>query len=69
MMIKNEWREDAKHLIYQAIVIKGYKFKHLSKKYTYGVLPLFFIHIQIECFNGWSSFLWKLVCIWITFYK
>ena len=42
MIIKNEWREDARQSIYQAIVITGYKLKNLSKKYTYGVYAIIF---------------------------
>ena len=44
MMIKNEWREEARLLIYQAIVIKGYKLKHLSTKYTDGAFAIIFFH-------------------------
>ena len=51
MMIKNEWRQEARRLIYQTIVIKGYKLKHISTKYTNDVFYIiFFIHIQIEWF-------------------
>ena len=42
MMIKNERREEARQLIYQAIVIKGYKLKHLSTRYTDGVFVIIF---------------------------
>ena len=42
MMIKNEWREEARRLIYQPIVIKGYKLKHISTKYTDSVFAIIF---------------------------
>ena len=42
MMIKNEWRGEARRLIYQAIIIKRYKLKHLSTKYTDGVFAIIF---------------------------
>ena len=41
-MIKNEWREEARRLIPQAIVIKGYKLKPLSTKYTDCVFAIIF---------------------------
>ena len=41
MMIKNKWSEEARQIIiYQAIVIKGYKLKHLSTRYTDGVFAI-----------------------------
>ena len=38
----NEWREEARQLIYQAIVMKVYKLKHLSTKYTDDVFDIMF---------------------------
>ena len=66
MMIKQWMKRRSKTInIYQAIVIKGYKLKHLSStKYTDGVFAIIlFIHIQFECFNGWSSYLWISSCV------
>ena len=42
MMIKNEWREEARQLIYKTILIKGYKLKYLSKRIQMVFLSLFF---------------------------
>ena len=42
IMIKNEWREEASQWIYHAIVIIGYKLKHISTRYTDGVFAMDF---------------------------
>ena len=59
MLIKNEWSVEARQLTYQAIVIKGYRSKHLSTMYTDSAFVIIFDTHSNWMFNGWSSFFYE----------